>query len=515
MASDSFSDQLDDMIQLLQDYKSGSVKLDNITKLCQTLGLESFIDEIDSEISRLSTASKIIVIDIDFAKIKGKVTDVKLVLASNFDNFNYFTDEPESATASNNILLNSLALYPDLHEFHHNLKYLYLLDTYSNIDIDTSNTANNGSTNGNSSSGALTNENGANNAYSGKLDLFKYYTELAQFIRQFFAANSAPFKVETNLHNRFGIYISTANSHKPLAKIYFEKAEDPQQRLYEFIYSESNKDWVNESAESYTCGVSLVMDLQEGDLLSWFPRDFIPDDIVQEASNCDGIDGNVSAHFDLNDLLHGNKYKSECSGKFEVTNDFTTKLIRIKKFNIGNDNLSLILEVLNWLQWSQTVLYRIYALLIGHDEIATASGENGSPESQISSGAPRARRSSASNYRRRRFSNKTKRPSIGEAAMLKDEGIQQFTLHEIMTEPSVASSHSRQPAEDSVSLGALANDGRMDIDEAIDDDDDESRLQLVVSEDHVSLGDIAHCTLYDSPDRWNHFIDALQKQAVC
>lgn len=512
MTSDSYDEQLNDMIQLFQDYKSGSVKLDNITKLCQTLGLESFIDDINSEISRLSTASKIIVIDIDFDRNKGKVADVKLVLASNFDNFNYFIDQPESAATSNNIVLNSLALYPDLHEFHHNLKYLYLLDTYSNIDIDTSNTTNNGSTNGNTS-GAINNDNGNNNGYSGKLDLFKYYTELAHFIKHYFTANSAPFKVQTNLNNRFGIYISTVNGDKPLAKIYLEKADDPQQRLYEFIFSESNGDWVNESAENYTYGVSLVLELLEDNLFSWFPRDFIPDDLIKGGgAGCDAISGKDTDPFNLNEVLQGSKYKPDCNNKFDVTNDFTAELVRIRKFNVGNDNLGLILEILNWVQWSQTVLIKIFSLLIGSDEMSAASCDNASPESQLSSGAPRARRSSAS--RRRRFSNKNRRPSLTEAAMLKDEGIQQFTLNEIMTEPSsvVDANLSEQAAESSVPLSALANDVKMDLDEAIGDDED--ILRLVVSEDHVSLGDIARCTLYESRDKWDQFIEALQKHVV-
>lgn len=512
MTSDVYGEQLDAMIQLLQDYKSGSVKLDNITKLCQTLGLESFIDNIDSEISRLSTASKIIVIDIDFDKKKGKVADVKLVLASNFDNFNYFTEQPESATASNNILLNSLVLYHDLHEFHHNLKYLHLLDTYSNIDIDTAGATNNGGANGNGSSGANNNDNSAGGGYSGKLDLFKYYTELAQFIRRHLEANSAPFKVQTNLYNRFGIYISEINDNKPVAKIYFEKSEDPQHRLYEFIYGEESGDWVNESAESYTCGIFLIMEILEDGFSSWFPREFISDDLVQEAGESRAGDiGKESEHVDLNDLLQSSKYRPEISDKFEVTNDFTTKLIRMKKFNIGNDNLSLILEILNWVQWSKTVLYKVSSILIGSEEMTVIASDSASPQSQLSSGAPRARRSSASSYRRRRYSNKNRRPSLTEAAMLKDEGIQQFTLHEIMTDPSATES-GQQAAESSFPMAALAGDDKMDIDEAIEDGDE--LLQLVVSEDHVSLGDLAHCTLYDDASKWNEFLDVLQKRAV-
>ena len=57
MAVDSYVDTLGQMVQLLRDYKPGSVTLENLTKLCQTLGLESFVDDINNDLARLSTDS--------------------------------------------------------------------------------------------------------------------------------------------------------------------------------------------------------------------------------------------------------------------------------------------------------------------------------------------------------------------------------------------------------------------------------------------------------------------------
>ncbi|QLQ78864.1 hypothetical protein HG537_0B02120 [Torulaspora globosa] len=487
MSSDSYGERLDEIIRLFQDYKSGSVKLDNITKLCQTLGLESFIEDVESQVSRLSAASKIIVIDIDFAKDKGKVTDVKLVLASNFDNFNYYVDN-----GNGNILLNSLVQYDDLHEFHHNLKYLHLLDSFSNIDID----ASNGSTSGNGTGV----DAGGQGAYGGKMDLFKYHTELAQFIRYYFEANSSPFKVCTNLNNRFGIYILDHDGEF-LAKIYLARAKDPRQRLYEFTYKKDSQDWINESAENYTCGVSLVMEILCDELSTWFPQDFIPDDLLQVNSGTAGDEQRTSAKFDLNELIQSSKNNAAFNTNFELVNDFNGKLINLRSFDISNDNLNLILEILNWLQWSQKVLQPVLNRLFGPSEIANETKQQ---DGQAIIGSARPRRSSASSgHKRRRFSG-NRRPSITESTMLRDEGFQQFTLNEILTNSKPVTS--QQSAE---SISDVASQDKMDVDHPVDES--KHPIQLVVSEDHVSLADIAHCSLYDSSEKWKTFIDIIQK----
>ena len=239
MTTDKYTDTLNEMITLFKNYKPGIVTLDNITKLCQTLGLESFIDDVDNEVARLSTASKIIVIDIDFIKSEGKVKDVKLVLASNFDNFNYFENKNplesglQSQDKESNILLKSLIEYPNLNEFHENLEFLYLLDSYSLLDVDSNNSVhgsgglhgsgnnhsdsnNNNTTTGNLSNGANNSPIGSNNTKNAngnnnnnnnsssnnqleknKLDLFKYYTELSQYIQDYLLDRGIKWNVAT------------------------------------------------------------------------------------------------------------------------------------------------------------------------------------------------------------------------------------------------------------------------------------------------------------------------------
>lgn len=511
MATDEYSERLDEMIELFQEYKSGSVTLDNITKLCQTLGLESFIDDIDTETARLSTASKIIVIDIDFSKARKRVVDVKLVLASNFDNFNYFIDHQSSDSISNNILLNSLTQYPDLHEFHSNLKFLHLLDNFSNIEIDPANTSVN--TNfgpGNGSSTSANESSSYSTNFTGKLDLFKYYTELALFIRQYFAKSAARFTVSTNLNNSFGIYISN-KEQTLLAKIYFEKSKDPQHRLYEFVHTEGNGGWINESPESYASGISLVMEiLPEDEFIDWFPQDFIPADmIVQKNKLADENELKHSETANLSELLSKSKSNSKIADNIHLMNDFTTKLIKVRKFDISNDNIDVLMEILNWLEWSELILKQLYHLILEKDGIL----DNHDPnilDSSLGSISTLRRRSSVG-QKRRRHSNKNRRPSITEAAMLKDEGLQQFNLHEIMTDPgtnlttiSNKTSHSDQ--------NVLKNEKMtIEVDE-VAIEDPLCPLQLLISEDHVSLAGIAKCSLYDRHETWNSFIDILKSR---
>ncbi|CAR27421.1 hypothetical protein ZYGR_0I06950 [Zygosaccharomyces rouxii] len=495
MASDSYALQLDEMIQLFQEYKSGSVTLDNITKLCQTLGLESFIDDIDAETSRLSTASKIIVIDIDFSKSIGRVKDVKLVLASNFDNFNYFNEpvvqanNDSNSNEGSNILLNSLTQYPDLHQFHHNLKFLYLLDTFSSINIDANN---NGGPN----------NDGGGGEFSGELDLFKYFTELAQFLRQYFADQGAPLKVVTNLNNRFGIYIMTQLDRVLLAKITFEKSRDSQQRLYEYVYYEGNKEWINESPESFTSGVSMVMEISDKTNPTWFPKDYVPKELVLDEGDSNDKINDVSPNEFMNSLS-----MNASRGKFQVMNDFTTQLVPLRKFDISNDNSELIIEILRWIQWSRTVLYPIYKTLNAPEDEAT-KGDAGK-EGTVTANGPQGRHGSvAAEHRKRRHSSKNKRSSMTEATMLKEEGLQQFNLQELMTDQDTDLNQGSEKA----STGLLGVDKMQVDDQAIDDSD--TTCQLVFSEDRVSLENVAQCTLYDDMAKWDSFIEAFKTYSI-
>ncbi|CCH62440.1 hypothetical protein TBLA_0H01530 [Henningerozyma blattae CBS 6284] len=745
MAVDLYVETLKKMIEKFQEYKPGSVTLDNITKLCQTLGLESFIDDIGNGVSRLSTASKIIVIDIDFDKIEGKVKDVKLVLASNFDNFNYYNTNIEhkamdSTTNNNsandndddkskNILFNSLSEYSTLHEFHHNLQYLYLLDSFSQIEVDPlnsssvgtgSNTAGtstnntNGNSNGHNHNNHVNNHNSNNSSNNtnndgissvgnmssggtsmissqGKLDLFKYYTELSQFIDEYFVANNAPFSIATNLNNMFGIYISISGESKPLARIYLEKSRDPQQYFYEYTFSQSSNYWINEHSDSYTMGISLVLEIID-DSSCIFPLDLIPRDLIIElgdnlsnshntsntnshsnntnsnyiqtsssttnsSSSSSGFSRSSSNQIESNSLFtkmnsmtnlnqHAHKLSNSNSNsnsncptvtssnsntnqnqssknnsnninsynknantqalsvldngsirsvinipsysrksKFQIMNDFTTKMINIKKFDISNDNLSLILEFLRWVRWSKIILNPVIKLISQSDDtnnVTTSNGNQNSSVNEISSennnnnsnnnnnpshfpsrdnleqahelpinsnqihsslssnaGELYPHSMSVSNGKRRRSSNKSKRPSLTEASILKDEGFQQFNLHEIMTESVIEEENMVFDHMDSFSspkISSSFNDVSTFVDEALGNNTNAiannsgkiefpiktnnnyapeklyktaSPKYLIISEDCVAIDKGISCNIYDDVEKWKIFIDTF------
>ncbi|CCC67677.1 hypothetical protein NCAS_0A11190 [Naumovozyma castellii] len=529
MAVDKYDEMMGEMIVLFKGYKPGLITIDNITKLCQTLGLESFIDDIDSTTSRLSTASKIIVIDIDFDKKKGIVKDVKLVLASNFDNFNYFNDEEKSNPGSSNILLNSLTKYPDLKVFHHDLQYLYLLDTYSQIDSDPTTLNNSGlaSTTSDSNISGSTQANIVPN--NGKLDLFKYFTELSQYIQQYFIDNQLNLKVETNLDNKFGIYIKSKDrSDLPLIKVYFEKSMDPSQRLYEYLYSSGTKNWINESSENYICGVRLAMEIipVEGQSI-WFPDEFIPDELIITSQE---NDENQVKPVGILDILYDNNYNS----KVQVLNDFTTKLVNVTKFDISNDNLDLCCDLLNWVLWSEVILKGIFHAVaspsVDFDSVDLKNGRiEGDLEIKKENSGRHASVAMASSVRRRRSSQNHKRPSMTEAAMFKDEGLQQFNIHEIMAAPVITEEQDEEEDDNrgmddvNMSIGETNSnnimDDKMDIDmdeeeaerEEVKNDTNEKIPELIISEDHVTFGELGSCSLYDSKEKWTNFIDKFQQ----
>lgn len=431
--TDAYAESLDQMIRMFQNYKPGSVTLDNITKLCHTLGLESFIDNIENDISRLSIASKIIVIDIDYHRIQRKVIDVKLVLASNFDNFNYYND----GEANTNILYNSLNGASDLHIFHHNLEFLCLLDSFSHIETEPD-----------SSSG-------------GKFDLFRYYTELSAYLSRHVSNSGLNFEIKGNVANQFGISIILKN--EIIAKIIFEESDDSAHRLYEYIYSEESG-WFNENAECYTTGVSLVFQVMSPKV--YFLHDFIPSEIM--------LDPNPEGSYEI-----VNRHP-----KIELLNDFTTSLVHFHKFDLSNDNLELLSDILKWVCWWTDILCPILdGLKVAHPVNPTISASRRRTSSTTSSVTAATRRSSFT--KRRRSSAKGRKPSMSESTMLKDEGLQQFTLHEIMNQPV--------------------------IDEADDEDgSNQESLELVVNEDYLFLEDIGGCGFHNDPKEWVGFLDKFR-----
>ncbi|SMN18132.1 similar to Saccharomyces cerevisiae YPR070W MED1 Subunit of the RNA polymerase II mediator complex [Maudiozyma saulgeensis] len=675
MVADKYTDTLNEMITLLKNYKPGTVTLDNITKLCQTLGLESFIDDVDNEVARLSTASKIIVIDIDFIKSEGKVKDVKLVLASNFDNFNYFENKNsvesdlQTQDKENNILLKSLIDYPNLNEFHENLEFLYLLDSYSQLDVESNNSlhgssslhsntnnhsdsnnnlvtgnlsnglnnspagSNNNNNNNNNNTNNNTNNNSNNNSNNNnnvngnnnnntnvsnnnnnnssssngntqleknKLDLFRYYTELSQYIQDYLKDHTMKWNVATNLDSKFGIYIMTADAEpNVVAKITFKKSSDPQHRLYEYIYSKDTKEWINESAESYTMGVSLVMEIISGS--TWFPKTFISKDVIFDNNgqttkfkptsindSNDKYSNSLRSFQDPSKLLklltnledgshpsNGNElYYHE---KIQLINDFTSPLIKVPFFDISNDNIDLIDEVLTWTLWSKKVLENIVELMIIQKNDTHLYNDNHKNNSVIPNvhsdmdnnsnttigfnSIDHYRHNSVAGVsmtptttiRRRRSSNKGKRPSITEATMFKDEGLQQFNLHDVMseqypviTEEDNDDNMTQGPNNESITSNnntdnntdnndhavdstkdalAMEDDSRMDIDtmelgndiedtremKEEDDASEQEPIPLIISEDYITLGDIASCNLYEPVSQWETFITSFRQ----
>ncbi|CCD22666.1 Med1p NDAI_0A05110 [Naumovozyma dairenensis CBS 421] len=571
MAVDEFDETIGQMIELFKEYKPGVITIDNITKLCHTLGLESFIDDVDATTLRLSTASKIIVIDIDFNKSDGKVKDVKLVLASNFDNFNYFNDDKDrsSTSTTKNILLNSLTLYQDLQVFHHNLQYLYLLDTFSQIDVDTGASASNDVGTGYSET-SLSNNNGSINAAitTGKLDLFKYFTELSHYLKQYFNDNSIDSEIKTNLNDKFGIYIiSKDDAEVPIAKLYFEKSNDPQHRLYEYIYSTETKSWINESSESFTCGINLIMELitknptDEYNSNIWFPQDFISTELIIQKNNTNVNDSSRSSipiHNGLKPiiLLESLAYNFTNSPyqydqKIQFMNDFTTNLIPITRFNINNDNLELISEIFNWISWMTKILLTTFQLITKIQELGEDNGNEFFTRGTV-------RHPSVTALRHRRSSHKNKRPSVTESTMFKDERFQQFNLHEIMAEPVIIeeqdsdvvmevdendgptdininnnnnileNSGDQNDQTNTTSNTAIGIDNlginlnqEMDIDKpeetnikkgenTISNTGKDNVTEFIMSEDHVSLGKLYTCSFYDDIKEWDLFVEKLK-----
>ena len=167
-----------------------------------------------------------------------------------------------------------------------------------------------------------------------------------------------------------------------MAKVYLdENKSNSQYRFYEYIYSQETKSWINESAENFSNGISLVMEISANtqknnytDLI-WFPEDFISSELIIEKVSSSS---NSPSSPPIIDLFSNNNYNS----KIHLMNDFTTKLINIKKFDISNDNLDLIAEILKWVQWSRIVLQNVFKL------VSTPNSKLNSPEFEADHSAP-------------------------------------------------------------------------------------------------------------------------------
>lgn len=140
-----FNETLEKTVSFLLDYKPDYVEpVTNISNLCKLLYLDFFQDTIQEDdvekeggatnlkYQRLSIAGKILVLDIDYSTNletkKEQISNVMLVLASNFDQFNYKNSKNE------NIFLNNLTKEHTLSKFYKNLKTMKSMDDCTDID---------------------------------------------------------------------------------------------------------------------------------------------------------------------------------------------------------------------------------------------------------------------------------------------------------------------------------------------------------------------------------------------
>lgn len=141
--SEKFNDTLAKAVSFLLGCKSDFVQpISNITNLCKLLNLDYFQDSLQDDNDgmniksnlqqRLSIAGKILVLDIDYSVDEvtntSEITNVMLVLASTFDQFNYKNDLDE------NIFLNNLTKEITLSKFNHNLNILKSMDDFSDSE---------------------------------------------------------------------------------------------------------------------------------------------------------------------------------------------------------------------------------------------------------------------------------------------------------------------------------------------------------------------------------------------
>lgn len=420
MMSDTYVETLNEMIQLLLDYKPGSRTLYNVIKLCQTLGLESFVDQVDNTKSRLSIASKIVVIDIDYEKEMEHILDVKLVLASNFDKFNYFNEKGE------NILLRSLSDSNNLNAFHHNLNFLVFLDSYSSVDLESGNT---------------------------RLDLFKYYTDFPRQLKQFLEDQSMPYEVKANENDTFQITISDSTAR--IATILMQHSKNADKPVYEYVYKDKLKEWVNESSESATQGVCILAEFEDP---IPFPECWLTADQVLDPD---------SKKFDI-------PHHSQFIDSVRVHTVFSSDLIYLKKFSISNDSITLLPDFLKWYSWYNIVIKPIFSLITKESCLKT--------NQQQQQQQPKMRRRSSV--------LSTRRPSLSDSTILRDSGVPQLTLKEIMD---------REVVDDSTDA--------MDIDVPKD-----AVLNLVVNEEFIYLNDTEKSSFNEDKGKWHEFINSLESK---
>ncbi|KAH3902977.1 uncharacterized protein SCODWIG_02089 [Saccharomycodes ludwigii] len=563
---DEYRSQLSKIIQLFQDYNPGKITQQNITNICNILNLETFVDTLTEEhqedetemlkqqqqqqqptqerettaviptknVIRLSIASKIIVIDIDFvinsentSRFTNSVKDAKLVLASNFDNFNYFNPSNKETNKTSNIIYNSLKLYDNLVKFYQNLKFLTLLDKYSSTGIDDLNTntttTTTGNINGTTNTSSETNNainftsNSINNTgntftHTDGFDLFKYFTMLESYLRHCFE-KFPNLEVVSNYNDLFGIYFMR-KSQTPLLKLTFEEVNDSSSSdnikpLLEFEHKHG--EWYCPYPNKSISGICLVLQVLDENLMftdNLIAKELLlpsslsishPEQVTDNDISLSNHGDTVNTHNNNNNNNNNNKNKNNNGNKVtslttatsgandkyvEIT--FTSKFYKYKKFNISNENLNYLTDIVKWIYWYDTVLKPFISGELPKKGNVGISGTN-------------SMKNSAVNHKGGR------RPSTN---VMQEEGIQQISLHDIIRDNVKA-------GNDGANMG-IDNDIIMEDDELDNTNIDNNRKKILISEDYVFKDGYGSISFYDHTDDvhndliiWKEFMDKI------
>ncbi|KAL6942111.1 hypothetical protein ACO0QE_003277 [Hanseniaspora vineae] len=508
---DDFKNQLSEMIDLLQVYCPGKISKENVECLCQILGLETFIDNLSANAgTRLSIASKIIVIDIDFDNSSEHlVKDAKLVLASNFDNFNYYNAENKT-----NILFNSLksSNYSDLSIFTKNLKFLRLLDAYSNtsLDDDSENNSGNGELMGKTQSGGTSPENNLHpsrysvssgntngrmsnsmnnspadrspfskmrgNKQASSFDLFRYYTNLEDYLIAFLAEFEPYLTITSNVNDIFGIYFINKKTGKTIMKLSIKERKPSDNSpgiLQEFQYQQNK--WVCENPNKVIEGLFLALDIIDPDLL--FMEDLVSPDLV-----LDTLPGKTYT------VPTTNSDHVAISGSRSIQMTFTSAFHQFHTFNVSNENLESLKDITKWALWFQSVLAPSFNKCV--KQIKLRKAQNKTNHGGL-----------------HRLSGENRRPSL---SIMKEEGIGELNMHELLKNSTpdedvlmddvlpVAESLPADTYSDSLKLENTESNGKQ---EALN-----SKQMIILSEDYVYDEQKGSVTFYDNEfSRWAEF----------
>lgn len=137
--SDKFHQSLGSIINILKSSPI-SITIENIQRLSNIYKFETFIESINDDLKRLSIAGKILVIDIDYVTDRiveqgintmtfFTIKDIKLILANNYNKFNYFSN-------NENLLIHSLTQFDNLNKFNKILEKLTIFDQFSDDKLN-------------------------------------------------------------------------------------------------------------------------------------------------------------------------------------------------------------------------------------------------------------------------------------------------------------------------------------------------------------------------------------------